>query len=92
MCEEVSMAHTPIVVNLDEAVQTRLAALARERQQAVSDVAAEVISTYLSPASREYKHIEAGLAELSAGKGVPNEQVGKWLDSWGNENELPPPQ
>lgn len=86
------MAQTPILVSLDEAVQARLAALAQERQQAVSDVVAEVITTYLSPESWEYKHIEKGVTELKAGKGVSNERVGKWLDSWGTENELPPPQ
>ncbi len=86
------MAQTPILVNLDEAVQARLAALAEHRRQPVSDVAAEVIAAYLSPDSWEYKHIEKGLAELNAGNGISNERMEKWLDSWGTENELSPPQ
>lgn len=86
------MAQASIIVNLDEAVQARLAALAQERQQPVSELAAEVIATYLSPESWEYKHIEKGLTELNAGNGISNERVGEWLDSWGTDNELPPPQ
>jgi predicted transcriptional regulator len=86
------MAQTSILVQLDEAVQARLAALADARQQPVSDVAAEVIATYLAPDSWEHKHIRAGLAELEEGKGISNERVMEWLDSWGTDSELPAPK
>ena len=86
------MAQTSIVIQLDPAVEARLAALAQDRQQPVSDVAAEVIATYFDPESWEHKHIRAGLAELEAGKGVSNERVMAWLDSWGTEDELPAPK
>jgi antitoxin component of MazEF toxin-antitoxin module len=36
--------------------------------------------------------IQAGLAEFEAGKWVPGEKVLEWLQSWGTEHELPPPQ
>jgi predicted transcriptional regulator len=45
-----------------------------------------------APESSEHKHIRAGLAELEAGQVVSNERVMEWLDSWGTENELPPPE
>jgi len=86
------MAQTSILIQLDAAVQARLSALALNRQQAVSEVAAEVITTYLSPDSWEHKHIKAGLSELDAGQGVSNERVMEWLDSWGSEKELPAPK
>jgi predicted transcriptional regulator len=86
------MPQTSILVQLDSAVEARLVALADDRQQPVSDVAAEVISMYFAPDSWEHKHIRAGLAELEAGQGVSNERVMEWLDSWGTENELPAPQ
>jgi predicted transcriptional regulator len=86
------MSQTSILVQLDSAVQARLAALAEDRRQPVSDVAAEVISMYFAPDSWEHKHIRAGLDELEAGEGVSNERVMEWLDSWGAENELPAPK
>jgi predicted transcriptional regulator len=86
------MSQTSILVQLDPAVQARLAALAEDRRQPVSDVAAEVISMYLAPDRWEHKHIRAGLDELEAGEGVSNERVMAWLDSWGTENELPAPK
>lgn len=30
-------------------------------------------------------------AQIAAGQGVPYEQVRRWLQSWGTEDELPPP-
>jgi predicted transcriptional regulator len=86
------MPQASILVQLDPAVQARLAALANDRRQPVSDVAAEVISMYFAPDSLEHKHIYAGLAELEDGEGVSNERVMAWLDSWGTENELPAPK
>ncbi len=86
------MALTSITVQLDSEVQARLAALAEARHQPVSDVAAEVIATFVAPNSWEHLHIRAGLAELEAGAGISNEQVMEWLDSWGTENELLAPK
>jgi antitoxin component of MazEF toxin-antitoxin module len=42
--------------------------------------------------SPEHRRIRAGLAELAAGQSISNERVMEWLDSWGTEAELPPPQ
>jgi predicted transcriptional regulator len=86
------MPETSILVHLDPAVQARLAALAEDRQQPVSEVAAEVISTFFAVDSWEHQHIRAGLAELEAREDVSNERVMEWLFSWGTENELPAPK
>ena len=86
------MPQTSILVQLDPAVGSRLAALADDRRQPVSEVAAEVISIFFATDSWEHKHIRAGLAELEAGEGISNERVMEWLDSWGTENELPAPK
>jgi predicted transcriptional regulator len=86
------MSQTSFLVQLDPAVQARLASLAAERCQPVAEVAAEVISMYFAPDSWEHQHIGAGVAELEAGEGVSNERVMEWLDSWGTENELPAPK
>jgi predicted transcriptional regulator len=40
------MPQTPNLVQLDSTVQARLAALANERKQPISDVAAEIIAMY----------------------------------------------
>jgi predicted transcriptional regulator len=86
------MPQTSIRIKLDSAVQARLAALAEDRKKPVSEVAAEVISVFFAPDSWEHRHIRTGMAELDAGKGVSNERVMEWLDSWGKQNELPTPK
>ncbi|MDR3792058.1 MAG: hypothetical protein P4L03_01635 [Terracidiphilus sp.] len=86
------MADSTIMVHLDVAAQARLAALAEARRQPVSEVAAEVLATYLAPESWEQAHIRARLEELEAGKAIPHEQVAAWLDSWGTDHELPAPK
>jgi hypothetical protein len=40
---------------------------------------------------REIERIREGLADAEAGRLVAHEDVLRWLDSWGTENELPPP-
>ena len=37
------------------------------------------------------QEIEAGFAEIEAGKSVSGEKVLEWVQSWGTERELPPP-
>jgi antitoxin component of MazEF toxin-antitoxin module len=37
------------------------------------------------------QEIEAGLADIEAGKTVSGEKVREWVQSWGTEHELPPP-
>jgi predicted transcriptional regulator len=81
------MAQTSILIQLDSAVEARLAALAEARKQPVSDVAAEVIARFVDPESPEHQHIRAGLAELESGKSISNERAMEWLDSWGTGND-----
>lgn len=86
------MGQTPITVNLDAGLEAKLTALAEERGKAVSDLAAEAIASFVELERWQEQHIRQGLAELDAGQGVSHERVEQWLDSWGTESELPPPQ
>ena len=86
------MEQTSILVHLDEAVQARLSALADARKHPVSDVAADVIATYLAPDSWEHQRIRAGLAELEDGKAVSNERVMEWLGKLAKGERVPRPR
>jgi predicted transcriptional regulator len=46
----------------------------------------------LDKQERQFEHIHEGLADAAAGRVVPDDEVVRWLDSWGTENELPPPK
>jgi predicted transcriptional regulator len=36
--------------------------------------------------------IARGRADIAAGRVISNEAMNAWLDSWGTDNELPPPK
>jgi predicted transcriptional regulator len=36
--------------------------------------------------------IEEGIADADAGRVIPFEKVRAWLESWGTDSELPPPE
>ncbi len=70
----------------------RIAELARETGSSPDEIEA---------AAREYAEYERwkeakvreALDELEAGvPGIPNEEVMRWLESWGTDHELPPPE
>ncbi|MDR3775139.1 MAG: hypothetical protein P4L26_17425 [Terracidiphilus sp.] len=42
--------------------------------------------------ARARGEIEAGLAEIEAGRIFSGEKIIEWLCSWGTDHQLPPPQ
>ena len=36
--------------------------------------------------------VDEGIADADAGRVIPYEKVRAWLESWGTDNELPPPE
>jgi hypothetical protein len=45
---------------------------------------------YFTP--RELEMIAEAEADVAAGRVIPWDDVKAWMDSWGTENELPPPE
>ena len=81
-----------ITIQLDPIVEARLLEIAEARQQPLAEVAADMVASSVDREVWERAQILKGLAELEAGEGVSHERVVAWLDSWGTENELPPPR
>ena len=82
---------TTVTVRLDKQVAEKLEHLARSTKRSRSFHAAEAISEYVKLNDWQIAGIKQGLQELDAGRGVPDEKVGEWLDSLGTSHELPPP-
>ena len=84
------------VLELDPSTDARLRALAAERGQEASDVVADAISLLGSVVDVEGPDIDEDLRRLReferTGEAVPLEDAKAWVDSWGTENELPPPR
>ena len=87
----------PTVLALDKDLQFRLAALAEASSQQPEQLLEEAVREYVE--RQEYRNAQA-LEALKAWKqfeasgrkeGVSLEEITPWLDSWGTNNELPPP-
>src|SRR4051794_20530814 len=82
-----------MTVRLTPEVRDKLDALARETKRSKSYLASEAIESYVNLNGWQVAHIEAALAEDEAGgPGVPHEDVVRWMQSWGSDNELPRPE
>jgi predicted transcriptional regulator len=83
------------ILELDPSTDARLREMAAQRGQEASEVVADAISLLQSVVNVEEPDIEEDLRRLReferTGEAVPFEDAKAWVDSWGTENELPPP-
>jgi predicted transcriptional regulator len=87
-----AMAETTLSVRLPAEIGARLDRLARETSISKSRLAKDAIVAYLDEQEHQLERIREGLADAAAGRVIPHDEVARWLESWGTENELPPPK
>jgi predicted transcriptional regulator len=67
--------------------------LAGATQRTRAELAEEALEQYFDLQCWQLEGIRAALEEADRGEpGIPHERVAEWLDSWGCEDELPPPK
>jgi predicted transcriptional regulator len=87
------MAETAtLTVRVPAEIAARLDRLAKTTFLSKSRLAADAIAAYLDEQEHQREKIREGLADAEAGRVVSHEEVARWLDSWGTEDELPPPK
>lgn len=80
------MAET-LSIRIDAETKRRLDALAARSHRSLSALAEEAITAYLEAEARQLADIEAGIADIDAGRSVGHDQVRSWLESWGTPVE-----
>ena len=83
---------TTLSVRIDAGTKKRLETLAKRARRSKSFLAAEAITAFVEAESWQLDEIQAGLAELEAGRGIPHKDVANWLRSWGRKRERRPPR
>ena len=78
-------------IRLDSDTRKRLDALAASSQKSAQTLVEEAISRYLEIEAWQLAEIEAGIADIDAGRTVPHEKVVSWLKTWGTPSEGTPP-
>lgn len=81
-----------LTVPLSDEVQKRLADLSERSHRSTSELAAEAISNYVDLQEWQLEQIEAGIADLEAGRTVKHDEIVAWVNSLGTSNELTPPK
>src|SRR5713101_5710504 len=77
-----------MTVRLTPELTHKLEALARDTKRSKSYLAGEAIASYVEMNAWQVGRIKAALAEARSGApGVPHEDVVRWVESWGTENE-----
>jgi len=79
-------------IRIDKETKKRLDALAKRSRRSKSFLAAEAIAAYVESEEWQLGELQAGIAELDAGKSVSHEKVSKWLKTWGKAGETKAPK
>lgn len=86
------MASVPFSVRLDAETRARLEEEAQRVERPASQIAQRAIERYLDAQDDFRRMVEEALEEAKAGVFISSEAMNAWVDSWGTENELPPPE
>lgn len=83
---------TTLSVRIDAGTKRQLEALAKRARRSKSFLAAEAIAAFVEAESWQHDEMQAGLADLDAGRGVSHKDVSAWLRSWGSPRERKAPR
>ena len=83
---------TTLSVRIDAKVKKRLESLAGRSRRSKSFLAAEAITAFVEAEHWQLDEMQAGVAELDAGRGVAHKDVSAWLRSWGRKSERKAPR
>lgn len=79
-------------VRLEATLKARLEDEAKRRDRTASFIANRAIRLYFEELDRTRRELDEAFAEADKGVFISGEAVQKWMESWGTDHELPPPQ
>jgi predicted transcriptional regulator len=85
------MGELPLSLRLDAQTRQELEREARLQDMSEAELAARAIKSYLEVREHDRRIMRGRLAEAGEGIFISEEAMTGWVESWGTENELPPP-
>ena len=86
------MKTAPFSMRLDAKLKTQLEKEAKRRDRTASFIANRAIRLYFEQLDHVRKDLDEAFAEAEKGVFISGEAIHKWMDSWGTDHELPPPE
>lgn len=87
-----TMANVPFSLRLDADIKTRLKQEAELLNRSESFIATTAIKNYLFVREQKRAAIDTAIASADQTDFISSEAMGAWVDSWGTDNELAPPE
>jgi predicted transcriptional regulator len=78
-------------LNVSEELKERIKHLAQEREESPSTLIASALDVLLEAEALQVEEARRRLASRS-GKTIPHARVSAWLDTWGLDEDAPPPK
>ena len=79
-------------MRMDAKTKKALESEAQRRDRSAAYIAGEAIAAYLDKQAYKRECLLEAAAEADKGVFISEEALDRWMDSWGDENELPPPE
>ena len=86
------MANVPFSMRIDENTKKRLKHEAKLINRSETYFANLAIEKELRARELKRAAIDEAYAQAEQGNFISNEAMGAWVDSWGSDDELPPPE
>lgn len=83
---------TTFTIRVPRVVKERLDKLAKATSRTRSWLAADAVAAYVTEQDWQLMEIEEGSKDADEGRVVPHQEVKRWLNSWGSDNEKAPPK
>ncbi len=78
-------------VRLPPETRRELEEYAKATKRSSAFVVKEAVEAHLAERRAYLAAIEEGLRDIDEGDTIPGDEIIAWMESWGTENELPPP-
>jgi predicted transcriptional regulator len=86
------MGEVPLSLHVDAELKKKLEDEARSQNVSADDLVERAIESYLEIQESEREILRQRIAEADKGVFISGEAMHRWIESWGTENELPPPE
>ncbi len=86
------MANVPLSLRIDSEIKERIEQEAKILDRSSSYVVVQAITSYLKARNIKREAIAEAIVEADKGVFISQKSMGKWVDSWGTDNALMPPE
>lgn len=86
------MGEVPLSLHVSAETKRNLEREAALTRQSESEIAGEALEAYFRNREHLREALNEAIAEADKGVFISGEAMHRWIESWGTENELPPPE